>query len=90
MSEKHPLDVEALSRGDFIPPERVEQIYGLNRKDPRYPFMLLHLRKYIEDEWVDEDGLGVAVRSHDGGLCLLQDEEVAGYATKYRRDGLSK
>lgn len=85
-----PLDPEELERGDFIAPKRIESIYGVDREEEGYRFKMMELREFIERNWVDGDGFGVAVKAEGFGLRLLMPEEVASYSAKYRQASMGK
>lgn len=85
---KHPLDVSALVKGQYITPEEVERAMGVTRQDADgYGLALLKLRDQIEDD-SEADGRPLHVRQERKGLLVLTDEEAVDYRAKRFADGL--
>lgn len=85
---KHPMDIAALTKGQYIPPEDVEQIVGILRTDAdAYNLALLKLRDKIEDD-SDAAGYPLQLRQKDKGLLVMTDEEAVDYRAKRFADGL--
>ena len=78
-TEKYPFDFDSLNKGDYIPPERIEDIVKLPRTHQYYSLKLLALREQIEME-LESRGRPVNVKSEKGGLRILTDEEARPYA----------
>jgi len=78
-AEIYPIDVQALSKGDVIPVERIENITGETRGTPAFALATLGLRVRIENELRDI-GTPMCLRGFQGeSLKVLTDEEASAY-----------
>ena len=75
----YPLDVSALVKGDYIPPEFCEdytKCHDRNSKD--YPLQLQSLKERIDHELL-KVGRNWTLVCHKNGIGVLTDERAAGY-----------
>lgn len=76
-SSRWPLDFEALSRGDVVQPETIEQAYGVSRADGKFRWLSMALAGDIEAYFRESRGDELLVK-HDGDrLRLLTHPEQA-------------
>jgi hypothetical protein len=83
--ERYPLDFEALNRGDTIPAERIERIYGISRNHRDYWSKQLRLRDQIEDHFLSVRGDDVSVKIESGDLVILGHRDQAHYTQQRAR-----
>ena len=76
--ETHPIDFEALRKGDFVSPETIELAFGCYRaSNPNgYRFKVMELKGQIERKRGDLKCAGEL-----DGLRVLHDHEVGDYLT---------
>jgi hypothetical protein len=73
-TERYPLDYEALAKGDYIPPERIERISGCKRSDRNFAFACMRLKEEIQ-----KNCDGFCVKQEGFGLRIQIDSEASGY-----------
>ncbi len=86
MTTYHPIDFDALEKGDTIHPETIEEAYSCERGTPEYQLALLRLRERIELE-LKGRGLQVTVSSVKESLKVLTDSEALIYNDRAFRQG---
>lgn len=67
------IEPERIVKGAYFPAEEIDAIFGINPDDPMRSLILLGIRSRIEDDYE------VVVRMNQGGLRILQDNEVPTY-----------
>ena len=72
----YPLDIAALEKGDFIPPEMVEEYAKVPRNHPRYQLSLLALKDTIR-KGLHRMGRIWTLASKNGGIRVLTDPEAS-------------
>lgn len=85
----HPLDFDALQKGDALAPETIEKITGFPIGTRRYELGVLQLRQRILRE-LEDRGRPVTVAVDGGCLRILTDEEAAEYNPHQFRVGFRK
>lgn len=75
---RHPLDFDALKKGDTISLAELEDILSIRSDDPSFPLKRLALQQQIESE-MDERGNPVTVATRKGQIVILTDDQAAEY-----------
>ncbi len=78
MSERKtfPFDLTGLAKGDWIPPEKCEEVAGYKRDHRDYPLRLLALSSGLADAWEAERGEVITTRIENGGIRICADDEA--------------
>lgn len=80
---KHPIDYDALKKGDYIAPEVCESILRASRDHKRYSLKLAALAHHIEKELkIRNKPATVACRKE--GISILTDSEAARHCVRWR------
>jgi hypothetical protein len=82
-TSKHPIDYDALQKGDYITPDVCEAILKLTRDTKRYPLRLTSLAQHIERE-LRIRGRPATVACRKDGISILTDSEAARHSVKWR------
>lgn len=77
-AERWPVDFDALKRGDVIPSERVERVYGVSREDRAYSLAAMRLAKLVSTFFRRERGENVVV------VCVRDDIRILTHAEQAR------
>jgi hypothetical protein len=77
MSERWPVDIETLNKGDTIPVERVEVIVGLQRNHPKFRLKALGVIDTIDAGMRRLRGLICTYRFLGGSIFVLTDAQAA-------------
>lgn len=88
---RYPLDFDALKKGDYIPPERIEEIFQIKLEDDIKAFhlKLLGLKEQIEDRlWAR--GETATIKIEKDGVRILLDSEAADYNEESFNQALRK
>ena len=85
--QPYPLDFEGLEKGSIIPEWIVAHYAGCTpQSEPKqYDLKRLALKDKIETHFSKERGVNVFITSHQDGLRILTDVEVAPYIARRRR-----
>lgn len=83
----HPLDFDAIAKGDTIPPAKLEEITGEKTGTTRYQFAVMQLGAKIMFE-CGARGNHVTVAQVKGCLCVLSDEHASPYEDGRVKAGL--
>ena len=81
MTEYYPIDVSGIKKGDYISPERISEIYGIQEGETNFWTKILQLRGFIERRSF-EDGNPLLTKGEGKGIRILSDEEAASYENK--------
>lgn len=78
-----PLDIERLSKGDYIGPEIIEawSKKGVKRSHPQFSLVQLEFKTYVEGE-LEEMGRNWTLKSEGIGIRILNDAEASAYNHK--------
>lgn len=85
----HPIDFDALRKGDVITVEQLERITGYQYGTRKFDLAVLALREQITRELHDRN-YPITVASENGSLKILTDEEAAAYNPQMFRHGFRK
>jgi hypothetical protein len=84
--EVHPFDVMQLAKGDWISPDRCEEIVGVSRTHREYSRKLVSICEHTEKQWARlRDEVAVVVQEKDG-IRICTDDEAVPYLRR-RREG---
>lgn len=72
----HPIDFDALNKGDSLSPEQLATITNCQVGTTRYQLAVLRLCDQIQRE-LDDRGKQVTVAVKKGFVCVLTDEEAS-------------
>lgn len=72
------FDVAGLQTGDYIDPKEIAKLFGVEIESKQYPWKLLYLKEYIEEESL-ASGQPFLCKSEDYGLRILHPEEATIY-----------
>jgi hypothetical protein len=78
----NPLNVEALQKGDYLPPIEIEEITGEVEGTQEYQLALLQLRQEIE-HGLRFIGRPATIKTEGAGLRILTDSEAAIYNARH-------
>lgn len=87
-TERHPLDFDALQRGDNLSVERVERAVEVPRTHEHYRLRQMRLACTIREYFYHERGDKVVVRCCGDGVQILTHKEQTDYAPQVKRRGL--
>lgn len=78
-----PLDIERLSKGDYIGPEIIESWSkkGVKRSHPQFSLVQLEFKTYVEGE-LEEMGRNWTLKIEGIGIRILKDAEASAYNHK--------
>jgi len=89
-TERYPLDVEKLTKGQLIPAAEVTRLLGVQLGDANaYRLAVLNLQGWIEHESADI-GLYLHTCCRGDDIYVLTDEEDVDYQEKQHRIGIRK
>lgn len=80
-TDRHPLDFDALEKGDRIEIEQLEKILLTNRESPRFGLRCAGLCKRIERE-LRHRGYIITVRIERGAVLICTDADASEYNRK--------
>lgn len=89
---RYPFDYDAISKGDRIEPEVIEEIVGVKRKTYRYGLKIGGLVQQVDRE-LRARGKCFTVCIRDHGISILTDAEASIYNTdrfKHCQSGLAR
>ena len=89
MSERYPVDVDALCKGDVITIERLENILGMKRHDPRWWRSVLGVKTNIERQ-LRRGGRVLTLRQRQGDLVVCDDNEASSYNPREIEAGIRR
>jgi len=72
-TNKYPVDFEKIAKGDILTTEMLEKITAEKSGTQKYVFKVLALQGKISDE------TGFTVKSENGALLVLTDEQATSY-----------
>jgi len=75
------VDVEQVKPGDYITPEALEAVSGLDHGSPRFAFLLLRLQQQIEADFAALER-PVMVKGEGYGLRVLTASEAVSYGDR--------
>lgn len=79
-AQPYPLDFDALQKGDYIAPETVERITGVNRDSAHYSLKIMGLIASITERLAEREiPLHVVVRQENRGIRIEQDWPASAY-----------
>lgn len=72
----YPFDVLVLNKGDYIAPEKCEQVAGIRRDalGGRYQLKLLGLRQALERQWERDRGEVITTTVEKDGIRICSDD----------------
>lgn len=73
------IDFTKLCKGDYIPPEQCERMFGVTRDTSEYGLKMLNLIEQVTKD-LRESGKLCHVKQSDYGLYVLTDDETPGWA----------
>ena len=85
----YPIDVDKLNKGDYISPEQIEKIYGIQQKNREFPQKVLELREFIRFESRQKDR-PLHTKIEKDGVRILDDQEDVDYTEKKYSHGRRK
>jgi hypothetical protein len=89
MTEREPMDVRTLKKGDFIAPEMCEEMTGVRRTSRDYGLALLRLKQRLYDACsLEQIFLSFGVQKD--GLKVHTDDEASNYHYKEAQHGINK
>ena len=88
-AKHHPLDIQALNKGDYITPTECEDITGLSRNDTQYQFRMQAIREWVYRE-SKRNGLPLSCGIVNGGLKIHTDAEAAEYHRQMQYEAIAK
>lgn len=77
----YPMDFDSIQKGDYIPPDTVERITGVEQMHRDYGLAVMKLQERIERECADR-GYAVVTKQAKGGIAILTDEEAVTYCDR--------
>ena len=80
IAHRIPFDVHAIRLGDFISPAQCDRQIDYPRGTTKHQFALLALKDKLEHDLSDLWGRDIWLKQDKGGLCVLDDHELAEYA----------
>ena len=89
MLTKAVIDYDAINKGDVIPAEALEELFGCDRESKEFAFQQMSLAGELSRE-LNARGKGVTVCSSGSQIRILSDNEALEYNSKAFRSGLSK
>jgi hypothetical protein len=78
------IKVEALRKGQYITPKRLEKVLNADSESQKYHLRFFELKKRIQKESA-ENGYPLLVRQEHNGLRIMTDVEALQYKTALNR-----